>query len=146
VRPPPRRPYYITGQSLQQLRGGFLGAAGTYRKLAIAFGGLGVYLIVRKALRRWLRARRELRARRMLQDAVRAREARRRLAAAGGGGGGEEAAEERDADTCVVCIEEQACMAFVACGHLCACAKCSKQLKRCPVCRTASDCIRVYRM
>ncbi|KAI8462445.1 MAG: hypothetical protein J3K34DRAFT_527742 [Monoraphidium minutum] len=147
VRPPhPRHPYYISSQRPEQLRAGFLRAARVYKGIALAFGGLGAYLMARRALARWLRARREARARRALRDAAAAREARRAALAAGGGGADGGAGDDREADTCVVCLEGSADMVFVACGHLCACARCSKQLRKCPVCRKASECIKVFRM
>jgi hypothetical protein len=154
VRPPPRGDFVITSQTAAQLHAGFAKLSFVYKSIALAFGGLGAYLIARKALRRWLRGRRERAARRALQAAIKAREQRRAAAAAAGGGGaaaGGAAAEEeegadRERDTCVVCLEGQASIVYTACGHMCVCVGCSKALKRCPVCRTQSDSIKVFRM
>jgi len=147
VRPPPRGDYIITSQSVTQLHAGFNKLSVVYKTIAVAFGGLGAFLIVRKALRRYLRRRRELHAKKMLIAAQKARE-QRRLAAAGGdpAAAAAAAADDRESDTCVVCLEAQSTIAYVACGHMCVCQACSKPLKRCPVCRTASECIKVFRM
>ncbi|GBF94919.1 hypothetical protein Rsub_08162 [Raphidocelis subcapitata] len=162
VRPPPGGDYVITSQAVQQLRAGFVRASMVYKSIAVAFGGLGAYLIARKALRRWLRARRERAARKLLQQAAaKARERRAALHAAAAEEGGAAAAagaaapsaaamaaggDDRELDTCVVCLEHQACIVFTGCGHLCVCQGCSKPLKKCPVCRAASPMCRVFRM
>ena len=164
VRPPARGgDFVISAQTAPQLRAGIARLAFAYKAVAAAFGGLGAYLLARRALRRWLRARREARARRMLQAAKRAAEQRRAAAAAAAAAAGgdpaaaaaaaeaaaagdDEGGGERDLDACVVCLEAQSTVAFTGCGHLCCCTRCVKSLKRCPVCRCASDTIRVFRM
>ena len=41
--------------------------------------------------------------------------------------------------TCKVCLMNPVQRAFRACGHLCACADCIKQLRECPICRSPVD-------
>uniref|UniRef100_A0A2C9L9I5 RING-type domain-containing protein n=1 Tax=Biomphalaria glabrata TaxID=6526 RepID=A0A2C9L9I5_BIOGL len=41
--------------------------------------------------------------------------------------------EERQ---CKICMEAEARMTFVPCGHLVSCEDCSSQLKQCPICRS----------
>ncbi|XP_052523615.1 E3 ubiquitin-protein ligase LRSAM1 isoform X5 [Tympanuchus pallidicinctus] len=36
---------------------------------------------------------------------------------------------------CVVCMEQEAQMIFLPCGHVCCCQTCCKQLQSCPLCR-----------
>lgn len=38
--------------------------------------------------------------------------------------------------SCVVCQSTQKCTLFLPCKHLCACDKCSENLKQCPMCRS----------
>lgn len=85
---------------------------------------------------------------------------RRRLAAAAGparsravpngqhasSGAAEHAAGgEREADLCTVCLDREADMAFLGCGHLCVCERCAGSLSRCPLCRTRSRPMKVFR-
>lgn len=121
---------------------------------AWCFGALGASLILRKALERWLRQRQQRKARQRALLAMKA--AAEREAAAGaaagrpgavashGGAGGEGDEQEGLAGLCVVCLEHNSNMVFVNCGHLCACIGCSIKLKRCPLCRTRSEAIRVF--
>jgi E3 ubiquitin-protein ligase MUL1 len=154
VRAPPKGDFIITSQPVQQLHAGFTKLSFVYKTIAVAFSGLGAFLIVRKAMRKWLRRRRELHAKRMLVEAQQARDQRRLAAATAAAGGDVEAAaaalaacgDDRESDTCVVCLEAQSTIAYVACGHMCVCQACSKPLKKCPVCRMQSDCIKVFRM
>ena len=39
------------------------------------------------------------------------------------------------ASECVVCIENEAVMALMPCGHRCACEACAPNLRNCPMCR-----------
>nr|CAB3225620.1 baculoviral IAP repeat-containing protein 3 [Phallusia mammillata] len=36
---------------------------------------------------------------------------------------------------CKVCLDRDSCMIFTPCGHICACADCTKSLRKCPICR-----------
>lgn len=38
---------------------------------------------------------------------------------------------------CVVCLENHKAVLFVPCHHLCACAECATQLRKCPICRAS---------
>jgi len=40
---------------------------------------------------------------------------------------------------CVVCQDAEKVMAFVPCGHKCACERCSVGLEACPLCRLPCD-------
>lgn len=77
--------------------------------------------------------------------------------AAGGGGGAAAAADGsgegsggggdgggRPSGLCVVCLERETDTVFPACGHMCACSRCSAALRRCPICRSSGRPIRVY--
>lgn len=37
---------------------------------------------------------------------------------------------------CKVCLDQDATLVFVPCGHICACEQCCRSLKQCPLCRT----------
>ena len=45
------------------------------------------------------------------------------------------AAEMFKASECVVCLENEAVMALMPCGHRCACEACAPNLRNCPMCR-----------
>ncbi|XP_030062432.1 E3 ubiquitin-protein ligase LRSAM1 [Microcaecilia unicolor] len=46
---------------------------------------------------------------------------------------------------CVVCMEREADMIFLSCGHVCCCSTCSNTLKICPLCRKdIIQCIHMY--
>ncbi|CAL1544048.1 unnamed protein product [Lymnaea stagnalis] len=36
---------------------------------------------------------------------------------------------------CTICLTQEACAAFVPCGHIACCQRCSKFFKKCPICR-----------
>ena len=40
-----------------------------------------------------------------------------------------------DSKLCKVCMDEDACMVFIPCGHLMSCVNCSPSLKNCAICR-----------
>ncbi|XP_033118499.1 putative inhibitor of apoptosis isoform X2 [Anneissia japonica] len=42
----------------------------------------------------------------------------------------------RDKTTCKICMDDDACIVFVPCGHLVTCLSCSPSLSLCPICRT----------
>ncbi|KAL1785427.1 E3 ubiquitin-protein ligase LRSAM1 isoform X1 [Sigmodon hispidus] len=55
--------------------------------------------------------------------------------------------EELDMPTseCVVCLEREAQMVFLACGHVCCCQQCCQPLRTCPLCRQEiSQRLRIY--
>lgn len=46
---------------------------------------------------------------------------------------------------CVVCLEREAQMVFLACGHVCCCQQCCQPLRTCPLCRQEiSQRLRIY--
>ncbi|XP_052581939.1 E3 ubiquitin-protein ligase LRSAM1 isoform X4 [Peromyscus californicus insignis] len=46
---------------------------------------------------------------------------------------------------CVVCLEREAQMVFLACGHVCCCQQCCQPLRTCPLCRREiSQRLRIY--
>lgn len=46
---------------------------------------------------------------------------------------------------CKICLDKEACIVFIPCGHLVSCLQCSRVLRHCAVCRTKiQDKIRVY--
>jgi len=59
---------------------------------------------------------------------------------------GEETKKELDDDrSCIICLENERCVALIPCGHLCLCRECSGTQKKCPVCRTPiQDLLRTY--
>lgn len=138
------------------------------------FGMLGAALIATKALRAMWRRRQEALIKRRLAEAEaqriqrqQARQAAAAAAAAGGtgasgqgqgqgagaavstsgqgGGAGVDLDPDRPPNTCVVCMDDDVEMVFTACGHMCCCYSCGWQMTRCPICRTNSKPIRVYR-
>eukprot|EP00092_Neocalanus_flemingeri_P009353 GFUD01010065.1.p1 GENE.GFUD01010065.1~~GFUD01010065.1.p1 ORF type:complete len:117 (-),score=22.42 GFUD01010065.1:99-449(-) len=42
----------------------------------------------------------------------------------------------REARSCKICMEKEASILFLPCGHLCSCANCAPALQACAVCRT----------
>lgn len=40
-----------------------------------------------------------------------------------------------DDNYCIICVENERNCLFLPCQHSCACIKCSKGLKNCPICR-----------
>lgn len=86
------------------------------------------------------------------RDRVRRVEERRAAArlATGERGSDQAGADEPDAaaeagHTCVICLEHACDTVFQSCGHMCTCSQCSRNLNRCPICRTKTRAIRVYR-
>lgn len=50
-------------------------------------------------------------------------------------------------NTCIICMENIAKMAFIKCGHMITCEKCCYNLNECPFCRVPlqqNDIIRIY--
>ena len=56
--------------------------------------------------------------------------------AAAGSGSSEDASM---ADTCKICFDDKINCVLIRCGHMCTCMECSKQLEKCPVCRSHID-------
>lgn len=158
VRRPAAGPYYITPQTLTQLRASVTNMARILRYCAWGLGAVGAALIVRKVVLRLWQARQQSSFKRRLAEAQATREQRRwqqqqaeqgRGAGTSGGirpsascGGGE---ADRSPNTCVVCLDADVDMVFTSCGHMCVCAGCGHQMRRCPICRTSSPSIRVYK-
>ncbi|XP_053405657.1 E3 ubiquitin-protein ligase XIAP-like [Mercenaria mercenaria] len=42
----------------------------------------------------------------------------------------------KDLITCKICLDNDACVVFLPCGHLMSCIECSKSLRKCAICRT----------
>ncbi|XP_069870168.1 E3 ubiquitin-protein ligase LRSAM1 isoform X2 [Dipodomys merriami] len=52
---------------------------------------------------------------------------------------------EGQASECVVCLEREAQMIFLTCGHVCCCQRCCQPLRTCPLCRQEiTQCLRIY--
>ncbi len=52
---------------------------------------------------------------------------------------------EEDKGKCVVCLDKDATMVFVECGHMCICELCQPGIgAKCPMCRTEGRCRRIY--
>ena len=46
---------------------------------------------------------------------------------------------------CKICMDDEAKIVFLPCGHLCCCAKCAPALRNCPICRAlVRGTVRVY--
>ncbi|XP_022357278.1 E3 ubiquitin-protein ligase LRSAM1 isoform X1 [Enhydra lutris kenyoni] len=53
---------------------------------------------------------------------------------------------EMPTSECVVCLEREAQMIFLNCGHVCCCPQCCQPLRTCPLCRQEiTQCLRLYR-
>lgn len=58
---------------------------------------------------------------------------------------GDENNDDDSSKLCKICYEEERNIAFVPCGHICACVKCAVSTDKCPMCRgTIQNAIRVY--
>ncbi|XP_006892600.1 PREDICTED: E3 ubiquitin-protein ligase LRSAM1 isoform X2 [Elephantulus edwardii] len=52
---------------------------------------------------------------------------------------------EAQTSECVVCLEREAQMIFLNCGHVCCCQQCCQPLRTCPLCRQEiAQCLRIY--
>ncbi|KAM4877698.1 E3 ubiquitin-protein ligase LRSAM1 isoform 2-T3 [Thomomys bottae] len=52
---------------------------------------------------------------------------------------------EAQASECVVCLEREAQIVFLTCGHVCCCQQCCQPLRTCPLCRQAiTQRLRIY--
>uniref|UniRef100_A0A8W8JIX3 RING-type domain-containing protein n=3 Tax=Magallana gigas TaxID=29159 RepID=A0A8W8JIX3_MAGGI len=47
----------------------------------------------------------------------------------------EENRKLRDLRMCKICMEKDASIAMLPCGHLCCCADCAPAMRKCPICR-----------
>jgi E3 ubiquitin-protein ligase MUL1 len=131
------------------------------QRLAWCLGGVGAFLLARKAAKHAYVRYKEHQARERVRKAL-ARLAQGDSSEATGQAGssstaaaaGLDAAEagsagpgSRDAGVCVVCLSAPSEMVYVRCGHMCCCVRCSQALgaKRCPVCRAEGNVIKVFR-
>ena len=56
-----------------------------------------------------------------------------------------EAEQRAEEAQCAVCMEAERTVAFVPCGHRCACEQCAEGLPRCPMCQKATtQVIKIY--
>jgi hypothetical protein len=134
------------------------------QRLAWCLGGLGAFLVIRKAARHaWLRWREHQareRVRKALQQqhgagaAAAAADARQRSSSGisldveeGGQQAGDHSSSAAAAGLCVVCLSAPSEVVFVRCGHMCCCERCCSNLpsRRCPVCRSEGAAIKVFR-
>jgi E3 ubiquitin-protein ligase MUL1 len=129
--------------------------------LALCLGGVGAFLVLRKATKQALRRWREHKARERVRRAVLQQQLAQRDVEAGAGGGVVADMWDADAESasraigaagaagvCVVCLNAASDMVYVRCGHMCCCSKCVATMggsKRCPVCRTEGNVIKVFR-
>ncbi|XP_062570422.1 putative inhibitor of apoptosis [Saccostrea cucullata] len=44
--------------------------------------------------------------------------------------------ELKEQTRCKICLEEDATVVFLPCGHMCTCVSCSPAMRKCPICRT----------
>lgn len=132
--------------------------------LAWCLGGVGAFLVVRKATRQVLRHWRERQARERVRKAL---QQQRHFGGDGGDGsstaadgsggwdaeagigGGQQHGRDPGAGVCVVCLSAPSEMVYVKCGHMCCCSRCVATLgggsRKCPVCRTEGSVIKVFR-
>ena len=47
--------------------------------------------------------------------------------------------------TCSICMDEEKCMAFINCGHMCICESCKPRVDKCPICRTHGPIIKIFK-
>ena len=47
--------------------------------------------------------------------------------------------EMKEERQCKVCLDREADIVFVPCGHLVCCINCAASLRRCPICRAKID-------
>jgi len=53
--------------------------------------------------------------------------------------------EKQEESLCCVCQENERCIVFKPCGHICTCVTCCKIIKECPLCRKSiSDKMRIF--
>ena len=45
--------------------------------------------------------------------------------------------QERNDNTCAVCLDNAINVVLIPCGHMCSCSQCSNKLSNCPICRSA---------
>ena len=57
-----------------------------------------------------------------------------------------ESTDTKENGLCAICIDQQACIVFHSCGHLCICETCFKNFKPncCPICRSISSTQKVF--
>eukprot|EP00798_Chlamydomonas_sp_ICE-L_P008318 gene8318-1593_t len=149
LRRPSNGPFYITSLTLQQLHASMFNTSKAYKYIAIGFGVLGAVLVTKKVVTKLIQLRRAATIRRRVAEAEAKRKQRLAEAAEAARLRGEDVTEDHDddrtRDTCVVCIDRPIEMVFPVCGHFCCCYECGQKMKRCPVCRTSSTPIKVYR-
>jgi E3 ubiquitin-protein ligase MUL1 len=147
LRPPRNGPFLLSRKPLPELIASLQTSSKAYQHWAVAFTMLGVSLLAAAGTQHALIWTRQQRMRRAAEKALRQR-------AAAGGGADVAAASDATADgeqdggiargLCVVCLERPCDTVFPACGHMCACSRCSGALPRCPICRSRAPAIRVY--
>ncbi|KAL3161152.1 hypothetical protein ABBQ38_009525 [Trebouxia sp. C0009 RCD-2024] len=148
------KPFVISNKSLDDIVHSYHHNAAGCKAAAVFFGSIGLAIFGTKVAQygyfRWkewrIRRRREEADQRRLAE----RQARAAAGVADGNGDGNQAAEgggglEDGVGTCVICLERDSDTVFQACGHMCTCNDCSVRLNRCPICRTRTRAIRVYR-
>lgn len=147
LRPPRNGPFLLSRKPLPELIASLQTSSKAYQHWAVAFTMLGVSLLAAAGTQHALIWTRQQRMRRAAEKALRQR-------AAAGSGADVAAASDATADgeqdggiargLCVVCLERPCDTVFPACGHMCACSRCSGALPRCPICRSRAPAIRVY--
>ncbi|KAL6748566.1 hypothetical protein V8C86DRAFT_3146576 [Haematococcus lacustris] len=163
LRKPASGPCYITPMTTDLLHAALSSTSRNCRVLACALGAVGAILVARRAWARLLQAAHERRVRARVAAVEAAKKARlaeaRRSRAVGpeqqGAGvssaatdddedDGSRVQHDRQAGTCVVCLDGGVEVVFTPCGHLCCCADCGLTMDRCPLCRIKGKPTKVY--
>lgn len=137
--------------------------------LAWCLGGVGAFLVIRKAARQALRRWREHQVRERVRKALLSQhhqgdgsaaaagadgsswdlEAAGLVSSSSGAGHGHDGGRDQlGAGICVVCLSAPSEMVYVKCGHMCCCSNCVATMagsRKCPVCRTEGGVIKVFR-
>lgn len=140
-------PFYITTQTLPELVASISSSASIFKWVSIGIGSIGLGLLTWKASCGGINLirRKKLRARVL--------KANQRIAADRAAGrlppsqhSETDNSTGNNAQQCCICLDSEADAVYTVCGHMCTCWSCSRRAgNRCPMCRTSSPAIQVYR-
>jgi len=136
-------PFYITPKSFEELQDSLMKNSKACKWLSFGFGAVSLALI---GIQLWRHVRSTIRYRRIRKQLAE-EEKRRRVERAMNSMSPDERdpdQETRDRRKCIICWEAQVDAAFIPCGHVCACLRCSLELNRCPICRKPCNVHRIY--